>query len=86
MVSNVMKWWMVAGLTLGLSLPVSATHTDHLTQQPAEMHVDQQTQAFTAEDFNLLRVQQQRPIIALVLGSGGARGYAHAGEIGRAHV
>lgn len=83
MVSNVMKWWMVAGLTLGLSLPVSATHTDHLTQQPAEMHADQQTHAFTAEDFNLLRVQQQRPIIALVLGSGGARGYAHVGVIER---
>ena len=83
MVSNVMKWWMAAGLTLGLSLPVSATHTDHLTQQPAEMHADQQTQAFTAEDFNLLRVQQQRPIIALVLGSGGARGYAHVGVIER---
>ena len=32
-------------------------------------------------DFRLLKKQEHRPIIALVLGSGGARGYAHIGVI-----
>ena len=32
-------------------------------------------------DFNKIKTEQQRPVIALVLGSGGARGYAHIGAI-----
>jgi len=32
-------------------------------------------------DFKKLKQQEKRPIIALVLGSGGARGYAHIGAI-----
>lgn len=32
-------------------------------------------------DFQKLKQTQQRPIVALVLGSGGARGYAHIGAI-----
>jgi len=32
-------------------------------------------------DFKKLKKQEKRPIVALVLGSGGARGYAHIGAI-----
>lgn len=32
-------------------------------------------------NFKQLKKEQNRPIIALVLGSGGARGYAHIGAI-----
>ena len=32
-------------------------------------------------DFNKIKTEQHRPVIALVLGSGGARGYAHIGAI-----
>ncbi|KYQ73697.1 alpha/beta hydrolase [Acinetobacter pragensis] len=32
-------------------------------------------------DFHKLKQQEKRPIVALVLGSGGARGYAHIGAI-----
>ena len=32
-------------------------------------------------NFKILKQQQNRPIVALVLGSGGARGYAHIGVI-----
>lgn len=32
-------------------------------------------------DFKQLKQQEKRPIVALVLGSGGARGYAHIGAI-----
>ena len=32
-------------------------------------------------DFRQLKQQKKRPIVALVLGSGGARGYAHIGVI-----
>ena len=32
-------------------------------------------------DFRQLKQQEKRPVIALVLGSGGARGYAHIGVI-----
>ena len=52
------------------------------------------SQAFSAEtesgepqerlnqiSFKQLKKEQNRPIIALVLGSGGARGYAHIGAI-----
>ena len=32
-------------------------------------------------DFRQLKQQKKRPVVALVLGSGGARGYAHIGVI-----
>jgi Predicted esterase of the alpha-beta hydrolase superfamily len=32
-------------------------------------------------DFKKVKKQEKRPIVALVLGSGGARGYAHIGAI-----
>ena len=41
-------------------------------------------EAYTGKDridFKKLKQQEKRPIIALVLGSGGARGYAHIGAI-----
>ncbi|SPL71045.1 patatin-like phospholipase family protein [Acinetobacter stercoris] len=42
--------------------------------QEAESHLNQ-------KPFEYIHQQQKRPVVALVLGSGGARGYAHIGVI-----
>ncbi|SCC70798.1 NTE family protein [Acinetobacter albensis] len=44
------------------------------TLAEAQVHTDRL-------DFKKLKKQEKRPIVALVLGSGGARGYAHIGVI-----
>ncbi|MBH2029056.1 MAG: patatin-like phospholipase family protein [Moraxellaceae bacterium] len=65
-------------LTLGLSMVVFAgcQTTSHLS--PAVE--DAQVQA-VVQPFAEIKQQQKRPVIALVLGSGGARGYAHIGVL-----
>lgn len=65
-------------LTLGLSMVIFAgcQTTSHLS--PAVE--DAQVQA-VVQPFAEIKQQQKRPVIALVLGSGGARGYAHIGVL-----
>ncbi len=50
------------------------------TSQLAPVIEDAQAHAVN-QPFSLIKQQQKRPVIALVLGSGGARGYAHIGVI-----
>ena len=52
---------------------VTSQSENHIIPAPAEK-LDQ-------IDFRKLKFQKQKPITALVLGSGGARGYAHIGVI-----
>ncbi|WP_180130087.1 MULTISPECIES: patatin-like phospholipase family protein [unclassified Acinetobacter] len=59
------------------SKTVSAETTSHIrtyTAAPAQV-------ANNRIDFKKVKKQEKRPIVALVLGSGGARGYAHIGAI-----
>ncbi|MFM6958754.1 MAG: patatin-like phospholipase family protein [Acinetobacter sp.] len=65
-------------LTLGLSMVVFAgcQTTSHLSR----VVEDAQVQA-VVQPFAEIKQQQKRPVIALVLGSGGARGYAHIGVL-----
>lgn len=68
-----LKLWV-----LGLSMTVlTACQT---TSQLAPVIEDAQAHAVN-QPFSLIKQQQKRPVIALVLGSGGARGYAHIGVI-----
>ncbi|MCH7350540.1 MULTISPECIES: patatin-like phospholipase family protein [unclassified Acinetobacter] len=68
-----LKLWM-----LGLSVTVlTACQT---TSQLAPVIDDAQAHAVN-QPFTSIKQQQKRPVIALVLGSGGARGYAHIGVI-----
>ncbi len=65
-------------LTLGLSMVIFAgcQTTSHLSP----VVEDAQVQA-VVQPFAEIKQQQKRPVIALVLGSGGARGYAHIGVL-----
>ena len=65
-------------LTLGLSMVVFAgcQTTSHLSP----VVEDAQVQA-VVQPFAEIKQQQKRPVVALVLGSGGARGYAHIGVL-----
>ncbi|QHH99375.1 patatin-like phospholipase family protein [Acinetobacter dispersus] len=68
-----LKLWM-----LGLSMTVlTACQT---TSQLVPVIEDAQAHAVN-QPFSIIKQQQKRPVIALVLGSGGARGYAHIGVI-----
>ncbi|MBQ1493800.1 MAG: patatin-like phospholipase family protein [Acinetobacter sp.] len=65
-------------LTLGLSMMfVAGCQT---TSQLRPVVEDAQVQIMS-QPFAAIKKQQKRPVIALVLGSGGARGYAHIGVI-----
>ncbi|TCH60940.1 patatin-like phospholipase family protein [Acinetobacter sp. ANC 4862] len=55
-------------------LTVGSTGLSESPSVDAQVHADR-------IDFKKLKKQQNRPIVALVLGSGGARGYAHIGVI-----
>ena len=55
-------------------LTVGSTGLSESPSVDAQVHTDR-------IDFKKLKKQENRPIIALVLGSGGARGYAHIGVI-----
>ena len=65
-------------LTLGLSMVIFAgcQTTSHLSP----VVEDAQVQA-VVQPFAEIKQQQKRPVVALVLGSGGARGYAHIGVL-----
>ncbi|WP_199955625.1 patatin-like phospholipase family protein [Acinetobacter junii] len=65
-------------LTLGLSMMFVAgcQTTSHLRPVVEDAQVQTMSQPFA-----VIKKQQKRPVIALVLGSGGARGYAHIGVI-----
>jgi NTE family protein len=78
-----MKYRCIAFTLFGLvgcqSIPQSSLTTGSVslaesTLAEAQVHADRL-------DFKKLKQQQKRPIVALVLGSGGARGYAHIGVI-----
>lgn len=56
-------------LCLSLTAVVSSAKTAVAQVQPNRI------------DFHKLKQTEKRPIVALVLGSGGARGYAHIGAI-----
>lgn len=59
------------------SKPLNAQHTAEISKYnaaPAQVSANR-------IDFNKVKKQEKRPIVALVLGSGGARGYAHIGAI-----
>ncbi len=68
-----LKLWM-----LGLSMMCLAgcQSTAHLSP----VVEDARAQA-VSQPFSYIKQQQKRPVVALVLGSGGARGYAHIGVI-----
>ncbi|NNG80495.1 MULTISPECIES: patatin-like phospholipase family protein [Acinetobacter Taxon 24D] len=55
-------------------LTVGSTGLSESPSVDAQVHADR-------IDFKKLKKQQNRPVVALVLGSGGARGYAHIGVI-----
>ena len=55
---------------------VGCQTTSHLRPVVEDAQVQTMSQPFAA-----IKKQQKRPVIALVLGSGGARGYAHIGVI-----
>ncbi|OAL78614.1 alpha/beta hydrolase [Acinetobacter sp. SFB] len=55
-------------------LTVGSTGLSESPSVDAQVHADR-------IDFKKLKKQENRPIVALVLGSGGARGYAHIGVI-----
>ena len=65
-------------LTLGLSMVILAgcQTTSHLKP----LVEDAQVQA-VVQPFAHIKQQEKRPVVALVLGSGGARGYAHIGVL-----
>jgi NTE family protein len=65
--------------TLSLSIVVLAgcQTTSHLKP----VIEDAQVQQALNKPFSLIKQKQKRPVVALVLGSGGARGYAHIGVI-----
>ncbi|MFM6906024.1 MAG: patatin-like phospholipase family protein [Acinetobacter tjernbergiae] len=65
-------------LTLGLSMVIFAgcQTTSHLSSAVEDAQVQAVVQPFAE-----IKQQQKRPVIALVLGSGGARGYAHIGVL-----
>ncbi len=74
------KWHMkqLKLLTFGLSMVIFAgcQTTSHLSP----VVEDAQVQA-VVQPFAEIKQQQKRPVVALVLGSGGARGYAHIGVL-----
>ncbi|MEB3753380.1 patatin-like phospholipase family protein [Acinetobacter sp. MD2(2019)] len=79
-----MKKWMVAAAcsffvlnSLGLST-ASAAQPDAVAQSAV---LDNATEQPNHIDFKSIHEKQHRPVVALVLGSGGARGYAHIGAI-----
>ncbi len=54
----------------------TTSHLSALKPQTAEAY-----SRFVDQPFAQLKKQHKKPVVALVLGSGGARGYAHIGVI-----
>lgn len=65
------------GMSLGL---LGCQHFSTSAPYASHALMDARAQAVSAP-FAQIKTQQQRPVVALVLGSGGARGYAHIGVI-----
>lgn len=82
-VSDLMKWLGIAVLFWSCAVPVAAMQTLHDSDVVESATESAKPRPLNAADFAAIRLQQQRPIVALVLGSGGARGYAHVGVIER---
>lgn len=61
--------------------PTAMTSTTQLVEKPAATTRVEAQQRPNQVDFKKIKETEQRPVIALVLGSGGARGYAHIGAI-----
>ena len=53
----------------------------NLSQTLANTAIEDAQEVNNQIDFKALKKQENKPIVALVLGSGGARGYAHIGAI-----
>ncbi|CAI3158683.1 putative NTE family protein [Acinetobacter calcoaceticus] len=71
-----LKLW-VLGLSIVLAGCQTTTHLSAALKSPtAEAYARSVDQPFAR-----IKKQQKRPVVALVLGSGGARGYAHIGVI-----
>lgn len=67
-----------------MTMGIGMTHAAELQMAETPQYNAQLSDAQSVAnqvDFQKIKQQQQRPIIALVLGSGGARGYAHIGAI-----
>lgn len=77
-----MKLWV-----LGFSMALAGCQQLPVTSASVAAPLIKSTESVEAQsrlhqiDFQKIKQQQKRPIIALVLGSGGARGYAHIGVI-----
>ncbi|MDC4863435.1 patatin-like phospholipase family protein [Acinetobacter baumannii] len=70
-----LKLW-VLGLSMVLAGCQTTSHLSALKPQTAEAY-----SRFVDQPFAQLKKQHKKPVVALVLGSGGARGYAHIGVI-----
>lgn len=79
-----MKNWLliIVGLLAGChaSAPIIPGYTITIEQRYSKKAMDAQNYPHL-HDFSAIKEQQHRPVVALVLGSGGARGYAHIGAI-----
>ncbi|WP_111894893.1 patatin-like phospholipase family protein [Acinetobacter sp. MB5] len=72
----------LAMLSACQSMPYSVAQPAPLTTDIVNEAIAEQAQARpNLINFEKIKQQQHRPIVALVLGSGGARGYAHIGAI-----
>ncbi|PVZ90279.1 alpha/beta hydrolase [Serratia sp. S1B] len=82
-----MKHWILTVTCLGAlvgcqSIPHHEAQTATLPMVATTAIVDEEAQSRpNLINFEQIKQQQHRPIVALVLGSGGARGYAHIGAI-----
>ncbi|WP_416202603.1 patatin-like phospholipase family protein [Acinetobacter sp. ANC 5054] len=72
------------------TLAISLVGCQSVSSKPSTAQTTAEVQRYTAApaqiaenriDFKKVKKQEKRPIVALVLGSGGARGYAHIGAI-----
>ncbi|WP_035365150.1 patatin-like phospholipase family protein [Acinetobacter brisouii] len=83
-----MKYWILTATCLGVL--VGCQSVPHSTAQPVALPIETTTVIANEEEaqsrpnlinFEQIKQKQHRPVVALVLGSGGARGYAHIGAI-----
>ncbi len=82
-----MKYWILTATCLGVL--VGCQSVPHSTAQTVALPIETTTVIANEEaqsrpnliNFEQIKQQQHRPVVALVLGSGGARGYAHIGAI-----
>ena len=75
-----LSWCILFGIT-GCQNISSNYSKQQLTTVGNISEIPEPQEIIGQRDFKKLKLQKKRPIIALVLGSGGARGYAHIGVI-----